>query len=80
MVVGVQDPKCFQLSLNESSAGAKTRQDPLTIPYFGRTGVLCIPHWYELVIENLNMIQLLDFCFFITSCVMMHLIVPSHYM
>ena len=50
VVVGVNDPQAFQLSLNDSNAdytGAKIRQDPLILPYFGRTGVLCIPHWWR---------------------------------
>lgn len=46
VIVGTWDHKAFQLSLcdNEDDV-SKSRQDPLTIPYFGPTRVLCIPHW-----------------------------------
>ena len=46
VIVGTWDHKAFQLSLCDSEDDvSKSRQDPLTIPYFGPTRVLCIPHW-----------------------------------
>ena len=48
VVVGTWDRQAFQLSLCDNindDTDCPSRQDPLAIPYFGPTGVFCIPHW-----------------------------------